>query len=164
MLDMQAIAAGRQLLSGLLGVQDRTDQFVNRIKHSLDSGHMDPNQVQERLLTRFGDAALGIVADDGTVDFARISELAVQQGGGDRAQRMETRPAQDAGMTDSTPATRAAALRERLQTFLGDEAAALVGEDGSVDFEGLVAFLAERNRPETAYLHTEAPTIFDTRV
>ncbi len=115
MMPGHAMGLGGHGLGGLLGgqpdIRDLVEGRVDHLKSDVESGRVDVADLQKRLIERFGDAAEGIVGDDGKVDFDKLVEVIT---------------------TD-----RIASLHERLVARFGDDAEGLLDEDGTIDTDAL---------------------------
>lgn len=171
MHSVNAIAGVRQSLAGLQNIQEHPIQQVERIKQALETGKLDTTQLQERLEARFGEAAQGIVSDDGSVDFESLEALIIEHRTTRLEQKLEARFGErvdglvgDGGRVDveALSALRTAKLQERLESHFGEDAQSLVGEDGAIDFEGLVALLKEKAH-DTPYALGSLPALFGSK-
>jgi hypothetical protein len=109
-----------QWLSNPPTLQEAAHNRVEHLKDKVDNGEIDLEKLQARLQFRFGDAANGVVGDDGSVDFKRLEDLIVQR--------------------------RAVSLQHRLESRFGDAAKGIVGDDGTIDAEKFVDLVIDRLR------------------
>jgi len=105
-------------LQKLAGIPERAERLVDRFEARQEAGKLDGDKLAERLEARFGEAAEGIVGEDGAVDFERLEALIVE--------------------------TRSAELQGRLTERFGEDALGIVGADGSIDTDRLEELFAER--------------------
>ena len=107
-----------QFMGGAPPPPPATDEFVQQVEAAIQSGALDVDALEAKLISAFGDEAEGIVSEDGEVDYEALSSLLVEKTAERTAQHL----------TDK----------------FGEDAAQFVTEDGAVDHEGLVAWLDEQ--------------------
>ncbi len=171
-------AAGSGGLGRLIHIPDilgSAERKVDRLEAALDAGKLDPAELAKRLEQRYGEAAAGIVGEDGTVDFDKLQQLIVNT----RVQKFEdflTRRFGDAaegiiGADGSVDRERLAELVadqrvgrivDRLEKQYGDGFTGVVAEDGTIDFAALKTLLGLPTTPEAggpaAVAETEGPS------
>ncbi len=140
---------GRNPLAlGLPSIQSGSMRALQKLQQKTESGALDPAQLQERLLTRFGEAARGIVGENGAIDTDALKSL-LHEARGERAQgdgplhsplgkgfveHLQAMLESGAISTDE--------IQDRLSDRFGEIAKGVITEDGSIDIskiEGLVA-------------------------
>lgn len=107
---------GHQIANANL--HDQTQLRVDHLKDKIEAGNVDPGRLQARLDRRYGEAAAGIVGDDGAVDFERLVDVITE--------------------------ARASHLQDRLDRRFGDAADGIVGSDGTIDIEKLRSLVADK--------------------
>jgi hypothetical protein len=100
-------------------IQDFAQRRVDHLRRKIDAGHLDAKGLQDRLVSRLGDAAGNVVGGDGVIDFEQLRNLIATQ-----------------------QATR---LQDRLEGLLGDDAQGIVGPNGEIDRVKVGALKASRN-------------------
>ncbi len=73
---------------------------VDNIKDKFTNGAIDPMQLKEKLLEKFGEKAEGIVNENGEIDFAKLQELLA-----DHLEQLQHKIAQKAEQAKSEPVT-----------------------------------------------------------
>ena len=101
---------------GQSGIQDFAQRRVDHLKQKVATGDLDPQKLEARLLSRFGDAASEVVGSDGAIDFAKLQGLITEQ--------------------------QATKLQSRLESWFGNEAKGVVAADGTIDRERFMALQA----------------------
>ncbi len=134
-----------------------SQEQLNYPKERVEAGEIDTAKLQKRLEIRFGEAAEGIVGEDGTVDFEKLESLIREQRVSQLQDLLEARFGEDAegivgadGTVDSEKLEslireqRVSQFQNFLEARFGEDAEGIVGADGTVDFEALRAFLEEQ--------------------
>ena len=99
-------------------IHDQTQVRVDHLKEKIDAGIVDPQRLQSRLERRYGDAAAGIVGQDGSVDFSKLVDVITQ--------------------------ARSSRLQDGLTKQFGPDAAGIVGTDGTIDIQKLRSLVADK--------------------
>lgn len=68
------------LSSRLSNIQESAQEQLNHSKERVEAGEIDTAEFQKRLEIRFGEAAEGIVGEDGTIDFEALRAFLEEQG------------------------------------------------------------------------------------
>lgn len=131
------------------------ERRVDHIEKQLDAGKLDTETLDKRLQALFGDAAKGIVAQDGSVDFDRLEKLIVETRSEKLQDRITARFGEEGdGIVGSDGSIDKERLRElfaadrtgkivdRLANHFGAAARELIGEDGKIDFQALKRLIA----------------------
>ena len=109
---------------GLTGpMPPSADEVANQISDDLDSGRIDAEEIQARLVERFGDDAEGLINDDGSLDVEKLTSLMEEQ----RASGKAPPPPPSSGQTEEEIAT-LESNQQALDALTGDE------EEGISDF------------------------------
>ena len=149
-------------------VAETPQKPLERFMERVESDEFDGARFQHRLEARFGDAAEGIVGEDGSVDFEQLKVLISGQNGARLQERLIERFGEDAagivGEDGTIDREKLAALFEgsqvsqlqrRLESVFGDAAAGIIAADGTIDFEALHALIVEK-RGEPPREHDES--------
>lgn len=114
---MQGMQQVRQAQPPMPSPDEMLNRGIERLEENVSSGNIDTEELAVKLEERFGEAASGIVGEDGSVDFEALKDLLVQ----DRNEQ----------------------LKEGLTEKFGEEAAANVfAEDGSINEDALKELLS----------------------
>ncbi|MEE9250905.1 MAG: hypothetical protein V3U93_07230, partial [Alphaproteobacteria bacterium] len=99
-------------------IQESAQEQLNHSKERVEAGEIDTVTLQERLEIRFGEAAEGIVGEDGTIDFEKLESVIREQ--------------------------RLSQFQDFLEARFGEDAEGIVGADGTVDTEKLQSLIREQ--------------------
>lgn len=148
--------------SGLPGLPQAAEQQVDRIEKRIEAGKLDTAALEQRLAERFGEDAVGIIGEDGRIDFDRLEKLIVETRSTQLQELLISRFGEAAagavgsdGSVDREQLTELFAQRRieqilgRLEERLGADVPSVVNEDGAIDFEALKALLEDRTTAET---------------
>jgi len=142
---------------GLPNISQVAERRVDHLEARLEAGKLDTATLEKRLEARFGEAAQGIVSEDGSVDFDALEKLIVQSRSAELQERISARFG-DAGddIVDADGVIDTERLRElfagervdRISNWLerqvGEDAVKrVIGEDGKIDFDALRKLIAE---------------------
>ncbi len=132
------------------------ERRADHIEKRIDSGKLDPEALDKRLQAHFGDAAKGIVGEDGSVDFDRLEKLIIETRSEKLQDRLSARFGEKAeGIVSPEGVVDKERLRElfseqriehifdRLKEKFGDRVDGVIGEDGKIDFAALKKLIAE---------------------
>jgi len=100
-------------------IQEFAQRRVDHLREKVESGDIDPQKLQDRLSTRFGEVADSVVGEDGVIDFEKLQGLITTQ--------------------------QASKLQDRLENWFGDDAKGVVGPDGTIDRDRLQVLHTEKN-------------------
>lgn len=100
-------------------IQEFAQRRVDHLREKVEAGDIDPRKLQDRLLSRFGDAAGNVIGSDGTIDFDKLQGLITTQ--------------------------QATKLQDRLEGWFGKDASGIVSPDGTIDREKFEALHAAEN-------------------
>ncbi len=130
---MNVGAIGNAVVDFFGGAQARPQpkDIATDLANRVERGEIDAAKFAERLEGRYGERAVGIIRDDGSVDVKRLSAL---------LETSAPAPRRQPGAVPSGPALNG---QETLQTqlineFGNDAAAKVIDTDGKVDFGALV--------------------------
>jgi hypothetical protein len=136
-------------------ISGRAEALVDRLERRLEAGKLDTGALEERLEARFGEAADGIVGEDGSVDFERLETLIVETRSSELQDRLTERfgeAAEGVVSADGTvdkdrleelvAARRVSRILDRLERRYGKAFGGVVEADGTIDFDALKALLA----------------------
>lgn len=131
------------------------ERRVDHIEARIEAGKLDTATLDKRLQAHFGEAAKGIVGEDGSVDFDRLEKLITETRSAKLQDRISTRFGEDGdGIVGSDGSIDKERLRDlfarertdhildRLENKFGDEVRSVVGDDGTIDFDALKAILS----------------------
>ncbi|WP_028299253.1 hypothetical protein [Oceanospirillum beijerinckii] len=123
------------------GPPPSAEDRVDRIMQGIEDGEIDVSELQERLTHDFGDAAEGIISEDGTVDTEALTELFANnqpQGG--------PPPQGEGGMPPPPPPSdeQKANFEANLVDLLGEDTVSeLKDNEGRIDFSALIETLQD---------------------
>lgn len=137
-------------------IPQNAERRVDHIEKRIDAGKLDVETLDKRLQAHFGEAAKGIVGDDGSVDFDRLEKLIIETRSAKLQDRISARFGEDAdGIVGPDGSIDKARLRElfaeqrldsiidRLKEKFGDRIDKVIGEDGKIDFAALKELIAK---------------------
>lgn len=118
--------------------QERLTHLIERI----ESGDIDTDKLQERLSRDFGDAAQGIVSEEGDVNIDELKTLLTNNPPLEKPPHKRQELSADSGMIPPPP--RAEDLTGKLVDLLGeDTASSFINAEGHIDFDTLFSVLKE---------------------
>lgn len=100
-------------------LQEFARRRVDHLREKVQTGDINPQQLQKRLASRYGKIARDIVGEDGTIDFEQLQTLITTQ--------------------------QVTKLQDRLEGWFGKDANGIVGPDGNIDSEKYNVLHVEEN-------------------
>jgi len=125
--------------NGMPDFKAMLEERLQSLESAVESGDVDIETVRQQLEDRFGEeAANEVIQEDGSLDIDKLRELIESQS----PPPPPPPPMEGQGQASNTVDT--AAIEQYLQEQFGEAADGVVGEDGTINFDKLIALLDEQ--------------------